>query len=86
MARAALRPGFPPDQQALATAFAYWCLPQILFYGLYALVGESLNARRVFGPFTWAPIVNNLVSIAGFLVFIVLFGSERRRSTTGRPR
>ena len=60
----------PPEQQALATAFAYWCLPQILFYGLYALVGESLNARRVFGPFTWAPIVNNLVSITGFLVFI----------------
>lgn len=69
-------PGFPPDQQALATAFAYWCLPQILFYGLYALVGEALNARRVYGPFTWAPIVNNIVSIAGFLVFIVLFGSD----------
>jgi len=69
-------PGFPPDQQALATAFAYWCLPQILFYGLYALVGEALNARRIFGPFTWAPIVNNVVSIAGFLVFIVLFGSD----------
>lgn len=67
-------PGFPPAQQALATAFAYWCLPQILFYGLFALVGESLNARRVYGPYTWAPIVNNLVSIAGFLAFIWLFG------------
>lgn len=68
-------PNFPPDQLALATAFAYWCLPQILFYGLYALVGEALNARRVYGPFTWAPIVNNVVSIAGFVAFIVLFGS-----------
>ncbi|GAA1921720.1 hypothetical protein GCM10009775_12670 [Microbacterium aoyamense] len=67
-------PRFPPDQQALATAFAYWCLPQILFYGLYALFGETLNARRVFGPFTWAPIVNNVVSITGFGVFIWLFG------------
>lgn len=65
---------FPPDQLALATAFAYWCLPQILFYGLYALVGEALNARNIYGPFTWAPIVNNIVSIAGFLLFIVLFG------------
>lgn len=63
-----------PQQQALATAFAYWCLPQILFYGLYALVGETLNARRIFGPFTWAPIANNLVSIAGFLVLAALFG------------
>lgn len=67
-------PSFSPGQQALATAFAYWCLPQILFYGLFALVGESLNARRVYGPYTWAPIVNNIVSIAGFLAFIWLFG------------
>jgi len=68
-------PAYDPAQKALATAFAYWCLPQILFYGLFALVGESLNARRVYGPYTWAPIVNNFVSIAGFLVFIWLFGA-----------
>ncbi len=74
-------PRFPAPQQALATAFAYWCLPQILFYGLYALVGESLNARGVYGPFTWAPIVNNVVSIAGFGAFIVLFGTEPALST-----
>ncbi|MET0296250.1 MAG: murein biosynthesis integral membrane protein MurJ, partial [Microbacterium sp.] len=67
-------PNFSPDQQAITTAFAYWCLPQILFYGLYALVGETLNARRVFGPFTWAPIINNVVSIAGFGAFIAIFG------------
>jgi putative peptidoglycan lipid II flippase len=67
-------PEFGPDAKALATAFAYWCLPQILFYGLFALVGESLNARRVYGPYTWAPIANNAISIAGFLLFIWLFG------------
>ncbi len=67
-------PEFEPETKALATAFAYWCLPQILFYGLFALVGESLNARRVYGPYTWAPIVNNAISIAGFLLFIWLFG------------
>lgn len=67
-------PEFDPEAKALATAFAYWCLPQILFYGLFALVGESLNARRVYGPYTWAPIANNAISIAGFLVFIWLFG------------
>ncbi|MDQ0729089.1 murein biosynthesis integral membrane protein MurJ [Microbacterium sp. W4I20] len=65
-----------PEQIALATAFAYWCLPQILFYGLYALLGEALNARRVFGPFTWAPVANNIVSIAGFLVIGALFGDN----------
>ncbi|MFH8252849.1 murein biosynthesis integral membrane protein MurJ [Microbacterium sp. B2969] len=70
-------PHYGSEQLALATAFAYWCLPQIFFYGLFALLGEILNARRVFGPYTWAPIVNNLVSIAGFVVFILLFGPDQ---------
>lgn len=65
---------YPPDQHALAVAFAYWCLPQLLFYGLYALLGEVLNARRVFGPYSWAPTVNNVVSIVGFGAFLLLFG------------
>ncbi|MGK9148387.1 murein biosynthesis integral membrane protein MurJ [Plantibacter flavus] len=66
----------PADQFALATAFAYWCLPQILFYALYTVLGEVLNARKMFGPFTWAPVLNNVIAIAGLLCFIVLFGSE----------
>src|SRR5690606_8374228 len=53
------------------------CLPQIFFYGLYALIGETLNAKRVFGPYTWAPIANNIISIIGFLIFIALFGGTR---------
>ena len=65
---------YPPAQHALSVSFAYWLLPQLLFYGLYALLGEALNARRVFGPYSWAPTVNNLVSIAGFIVFLVVFG------------
>lgn len=68
--------GFTEAQFALATAFAYWCLPQVLFYALYSLFGEILNARGVFGPFTWAPAVNNLVAIGGMLVFIALFGGQ----------
>lgn len=67
----------PPETIALAIAFAYWCLPQLLFYGIYALVGEMLNARGVFGPFAWSPIINNLISIAGFGVFIALFGLHK---------
>lgn len=76
---------FPPDQFALATAFAYWCLPQIFFYGLYALLGETFNARRVFGPYTWAPIVNNLVSIAGFTIFLALFGGPNKNVAVWTP-
>lgn len=68
--------GFSPAELGLATVFAYWCLPQIFFYGLYAVLGEILNARKVFGPFTWAPVFNNIVAILGFGVFILLFGAD----------
>lgn len=70
------------DALALATAFAYWCLPQIFFYGLYTIFGEVLNARRVFGPYTWAPVLNNIVGIAGLGVFIWVFGTY---PSGGRP-
>jgi putative peptidoglycan lipid II flippase len=76
---------FTPDQLALGTAFAYWCLPQIFFYGLYALIGETLNAKRVFGPYTWTPVANNIISIIGFLVFIALFGGNRNQVDTWDP-
>lgn len=66
---------FGADEVALATAFAYWCLPQILFYALYSLFGEVLNARGKFGPFTWAPVANNVVMVTGLLIFQFLFGS-----------
>jgi len=65
--------GFSPQEMALATAFAYWCLPQVLFYALYSLFSEVLNARKVFGPFTWAPALNNLVTMTGLVVFSALF-------------
>lgn len=74
-----------PEFLALATAFAYWCMPQILFYGLYALLGEALNARRIFGPFTWAPVVNNIVSIVGFLIVGALFGGPLTRVDDWTP-
>ncbi|WP_322645593.1 murein biosynthesis integral membrane protein MurJ [Oerskovia flava] len=61
-------------QTALAVTFAFWCIPQLFFYGLYTLLGQVLNARGQFGPFMWAPVVNNLVSIAGFGAFIAVYG------------
>lgn len=77
--------GWDQDQVALATAFAYWCLPQIFFYGLYALIGETLNAKKVFGPYTWSPVANNVVSIIGFAIFIFLFGENRNKVSMWDP-
>lgn len=74
--------GFDPATMALATAFAWWCLPQIFFYALYSLLGEVLNARQAFGPFTWAPVLNNVVAIGGLLVLASLFGEDYLQSPT----
>ncbi|PVU84103.1 murein biosynthesis integral membrane protein MurJ [Cellulomonas sp. WB94] len=63
-----------PAVTALAVLFAYWCIPQMFFYGLYSLLGQVLNARGSFGPYMWAPVVNNVVAMAGLGVFIAVNG------------
>ena len=68
--------GWSDEQLALATAFAYWCLPQLFFYGLYSILGEVLNSRKAFGPFMWAPVLNNLVSLLGLGLFILIFSAD----------
>ncbi|CAN5224240.1 murein biosynthesis integral membrane protein MurJ [soil metagenome] len=74
--------GFSAEAIGLATALAYWCLPQIFFYALYSLLSEVLNARRVFGPFTWAPVLNNVVAIGGLAAFMLSFGGADENSST----
>ncbi|RZT88264.1 putative peptidoglycan lipid II flippase [Pseudonocardia sediminis] len=56
----------------LATAFAWLLLPQIFFYGIGALLGAVLNSKGVFGPFAWAPVLNNVVMllVLGVYVFV----------------
>lgn len=73
--------GFSPATFRLAIQLAYWCLPQIFFYAMYSLLSEVLNARRVFGPFTWAPVLNNVVSIAGLIAFMLIFGGADANSS-----
>lgn len=63
-----------PAQVALAVSFAFWCIPQLFFYGMYTLLGQVLNARGQFGPFMWAPVVNNIISIVGLSIFLLVFG------------
>jgi len=68
--------GYSPEQKALAVTFAFYCLPQIFFYGLYALLTQILNANGSFGPAMWAPIVNNVLAIAGLGMFIWILGAN----------
>ncbi|MEU0659477.1 murein biosynthesis integral membrane protein MurJ [Streptomyces lavendulocolor] len=59
-------------QAAMTTAFARYCLPQIFFLGLFTLLGQVLNARGRFGAMMWAPVLNNVVVIGVFGVFLAL--------------
>jgi putative peptidoglycan lipid II flippase len=71
-----------PADTRIATLIAYWCLPQIFFYGAYTMLSQVLNARGSFGPMMWAPVVNNVVAIAGGLLFIVAFTVDAQDPTS----
>ena len=70
---------YTPEQVALATDITRYCLPQIFFYGVYTMLSQVLNARGRFAAPMFAPIVNNLVSIAAFLAFFWLWGTAPAR-------
>lgn len=72
---------FTEEQLSLATAFARFCLPQIVFYGLYTMFSQVLNSRMHFGAPMFAPIVNNVVMIATALGFIFVAGTTATTST-----
>ncbi|MFJ8634817.1 murein biosynthesis integral membrane protein MurJ [Streptomyces sp. NPDC093568] len=60
------------EQAAMTIAFARYCLPQIFFLGLFTLLGQVLNARGRFGAMMWAPVLNNLVVMAVFGLYLAL--------------
>ncbi len=70
-------------QRESVIAFARLCLPQIFFYGMFALLGQVLNARGRFGPMMWAPIANNVISIAVLGIYLVVFGAARGAEACG---
>ncbi|MCF4007637.1 murein biosynthesis integral membrane protein MurJ [Corynebacterium uropygiale] len=57
-----------------STSFAIWLLPQVLFYGMFSLFMAVLNTKGYFRPGAWAPVANNIVSIAVLLVYQFLPG------------
>ena len=65
----------PPATYALAVQLGYWMMPQIFFSALYVMCGQLLNAHDSFGPYQWAPVINNLVGIIGAAAFLGLWGT-----------
>ena len=71
---------FTPElaaQRESVIDFARYCLPQVFFYGMFVLVGQVLNARGSFGPMMWAPIANNVISVAVLGAYLWSFGAVR---------
>ena len=64
-----------PQDLEVATTFARLLLPQIFFYGVFALVSQVLNTRGRFGAPMFAPVLNNIVMIASALAFLVVVGT-----------
>lgn len=65
-------PDFTSSQRDLTIALARYCLPQILFYGVFTLLGQILTARDRFGAMMWSPVLNNLVVIAVFGLYLAV--------------
>ena len=69
-----------PEERAQAIALGGQLLamfmPQIVFYGVGAVMTGLLNAHRRFGVPMFAPILNNLVVIAVGLTFHALVGQQ----------
>ncbi|MFE9799153.1 murein biosynthesis integral membrane protein MurJ [Streptomyces goshikiensis] len=78
--------GYTGAQQSTTVALARFCLPQILFYGLFTLLGQVLNARGRFGAMMWTPILNNLVIIGVFGLFLYVSHGSGGGLTAGETR
>ncbi|MBA6439292.1 MULTISPECIES: murein biosynthesis integral membrane protein MurJ [Streptomyces] len=64
-----------PADNEVAVTFARYCLPTIFFMGIHVVVGQILNARGRFGAMMWTPVLNNIVIIFTFGLFIWVFGT-----------
>ncbi|WP_316768233.1 murein biosynthesis integral membrane protein MurJ [Streptomyces sasae] len=60
------------DAFELTVVFARFLLPQIFFYGVFSIFGQVLNARNRFGAMMWTPVLNNLVLITMFGLYLGL--------------
>ncbi|WP_037911410.1 murein biosynthesis integral membrane protein MurJ [Actinacidiphila yeochonensis] len=78
-----------PDSYRVAIAFARYCMPTIFFMGVHVVMGQVLNARGRFGAMMWTPVLNNLVVIFTFGMFIWVYGpysSTHMDATTITPQ
>lgn len=74
-------PGLEAQWRSLLL-MGYVTMPQLFFYGVFFLIGQVLNAKEKFGPMMWAPILNNVVSISVFSIYLAVWGTS---TAAGEP-
>ncbi|WP_329352412.1 murein biosynthesis integral membrane protein MurJ [Streptomyces sp. NBC_01261] len=68
------------DAFRLTVVFARFLLPQIFLYGVFSIFGQVLNARSRFGAMMWTPVLNNLVLITMFGLYLDLMTAPEQVS------
>jgi len=71
-----------PESADTTVALARYCLPTILFMGVHVVMGQILNARGRFGAMMWTPVLNNIVVIFTFGMYIWVFGTFEHSEVT----
>jgi putative peptidoglycan lipid II flippase len=64
--------GGTASKQSLTALWATLLLPEIFFYGIGAMFTAVLNTRNVYGWPAWAPVLNNLITIAAVGLFLLM--------------
>ena len=71
-----------PAANEVTVTFARYFLPTIFFTGVYTVIGQILNARDHFGPMMWTPVLNNIVVIFTFGMFLWVYGTQTTSGLT----
>ncbi|MCW2521735.1 MAG: conserved rane protein of unknown function [Frankiales bacterium] len=74
--------GGSASKQSLTAVWATLLLPEIFFYGLGAMFAAVLNTRHVYGWPAWAPVLNNVITIASVGLFVLLPGASPLTSSS----
>ncbi|KNB49117.1 murein biosynthesis integral membrane protein MurJ [Streptomyces caatingaensis] len=61
---------------SVTVTFVRYCMPTIFFTGIHVVMGQILNARGRFGAMMWTPVLNNVVVITTFGLFIWVYGTS----------
>ncbi|MFJ8040132.1 murein biosynthesis integral membrane protein MurJ [Kitasatospora sp. NPDC096147] len=71
-----------PASADTTVALARYCLPTIFFMGVHVVMGQILNARGRFGAMMWTPVLNNVVVIFTFGMYIWVYGTFQHSEVT----